>query len=102
MNNIPFFVKPYHDPNLIRTCLAPFARDSPVKCMLGGLEFKGIYSRDVVPAIIPLNFTGIKNISPPTYPNDLSFRPPIKFDPVKAGVPIMVTNIMPHAYCPIL
>lgn len=95
-------VKPWYNPNSGRTRVLPLGETQAhtVKTW-GGLEFKALYSDDVVPAIVPLNFVGIKNIRPPTVATRM-YVPLPKYDPVAAGVPIMVTPLMPHAFCPIL
>lgn len=93
-------VKPWYDPNSGRSRLTPID-ETTVKQVDGGSEFKGLYARCVVPAIIPLNVVGIKNITPPPTLNRIYAMPPA-FDAVKAGIPLMITNLMPHAFCPIL
>ena len=95
-------VKPWFNPGTGMTPLVPLSQtQTKVGTTWGGSEFKALYAQDVIPAPTPLHVTGTKNIQPP--PSiDRMFVPPPKWDPVAAGVHILETPRMPHAYCPIL
>lgn len=95
-------VKPYYDATMCRTPLAPLSQTQQhMQQTWSGQEFKSPYMAQVIPAIVPLNFTGIKNIQPPS-DGTMIHKPLHRFDPSGHGVPIMETLLMPRAFCPIL
>ena len=95
-------VKPWFNPGTGMTPLVPLSQtQTKVDSTWGGSEFKGLYALDMAHVPVPLHATGTKNIQPP--PSiDRMFVPPPKWDPVAAGVHILETPRMPHAFCPVL
>lgn len=95
-------VKPWFDPESIRTRILPLQQtQGKVTNTWSGQEFKALYAQDVIPSIIPLNFTGMKAIRPPPVVSRM-YVPPVKWDPVKEGVHLLQTPPIQRAFCPIL